>query len=142
MNDTPDKPRTFKSLIDNVREIVAGLSNTNEKLLSICTLLSDTIPYYNWVCFYLVYQSRELMLGPFVGEHTEHIQIPFGQGIRGQAAERKETVIAQDVTKETNYLSCSPEVKSEMVVPIFKHPEFVGVLDIDSHTGAPFTAED
>jgi len=70
------------------------------------------------------------------------VRIPFGRGICGQAAERKETFVVQDVSKETNYLSCSPEVKSEIVVPIMKDGRVLGELDIDSHSLAPFTDED
>lgn len=70
------------------------------------------------------------------------MRIHFGEGICGQAAERKETFIVQDVSKETNYLSCSLKVKSEMVVPIFKNGKVVGELDIDSHTLSPFTSDD
>ena len=114
-----------------------------EKLLSFCRLLKDKVPYYNWVGIYLVDPSKnELVIGPFVGEPTVHVRIPFGKGLCGQAAERKETVIAQDVTQELNYLSCSPRVKSEIVVPIVKKEELVGVLDIDAHIRSAFTPED
>jgi GAF domain-containing protein len=82
------------------------------------------------------------MLGPYLGAPTEHVKIAFGQGICGQAAERKETFVVQDVSKETNYLSCSIKVKAEIVVPIFKDEKIVGELDIDSHTANPFTEED
>ena len=82
------------------------------------------------------------MLSPYVGEPTEHTRIPFGKGICGQAAERKETFLIQDVSKQTNYLSCSPKVKSEIVVPIFKNGDIVGQIDIDSHTISPFTQDD
>jgi L-methionine (R)-S-oxide reductase len=105
--------------------------------------LLPPVPYYDWVGFYCVDSSKnELVLGPFVGEPTEHVCIPFGKGLCGQAAERKETVIVQDVTKEPNYLACSPHVKSEIVVPVIKTGRLVGVLDIDSHTRSAFTAED
>jgi L-methionine (R)-S-oxide reductase len=142
MNETPDKQLMFNSLIDKVREIAVRPQETNEKLFSVCRLLKDNIPYYNWVGFYLLDQPHELALGPFVGEPTEHVRIPFGTGLCGQAAERKEIIIAQDVSQEANYLSCSPKVKSEIIVPIFKTGELVGVLDIDSYARAPFTEED
>ncbi len=132
----------FTLLLDRVREIVDEPANINEKLLSICRLLKNNVLHYNWVGFYLVDQSRELVLGPFIGEPTEHMRIPFGKGICGQAAERKATFIIQDVSKEVNYLSCSPKVQSEIVVPIFKNREIVGELDIDSHNLSPFTEED
>lgn len=138
-----DGGQMFIFLLDAVREIVEEPTDTNEKLLAICKLLKNNVPHYNWVGFYLVDPSiKELALGPFVGEPTEHTRIPFGKGICGQAADRKATYIVQDVSKETNYLSCSPKVRSEIVVPIFKNGEIVGELDIDSHTISPFTEED
>lgn len=82
------------------------------------------------------------MLGPFEGEPTQHTRIPFGRGICGQAAELRKTFLVQDVSKETNYLSCSANVKSEIVIPIFKNEEVVGELDVDSHALSPFNKED
>lgn len=144
MKEVHNKEQIFNFLLGRVREIIDELSDTNAKLLSICKLIMDNVPYYDWVGFYLADQSRkrELVLGPFVGEQTEHIRIPFGKGICGQAAERKTIFIVQDVSKETNYLSCSPHVKSEIVTPIFKNGGVVGELDIDSHTISPFTKAD
>jgi len=139
-----EKREWFSILIKKARDIVDGQLDKYEKLEAICNLLRDNIPYYDWVGFYLVDQTREkeLLLGPFKGEPTEHVRILFGRGICGQAAEMKKTLIVQDVSKEINYLSCSPKVKSEIVVPIFKNGEVVGELDIDSHTLSPFTDED
>lgn len=106
-------------------------------------MLIENVPHYDWVGFYLVDKAKkELVLGPFVGEPTEHIRIPFGRGICGQAAERRTTFVVQDVSKEGNYLACSPKVKSEIVIPLFKGGEIIGELDIDSHTLSPFTEED
>lgn len=104
----------------------------------------DNVSHYDWVGFYLVDKTREneLVLGPFEGEPTEHVRIPFGRGVCGQVVELGKTFIVQDVSKETSYLSCSPKVKSEIVVPIFKNGEIVGELDVDSHALSPFTGED
>ena len=107
-------------------------------------MLKENVSYYDWVGFYLVNPRKqsELLLGPYVGEATEHVRIPFGKGICGQAAETKKTFIVQDISKETNYLSCNPHVKSEIVIPIFKGETIIGELDIDSHELSPFTKED
>jgi len=138
------KRELFDSLLNEVKGIIESKSEREEKLKSICKLLKDNVPHYHWVGFYLVSPSnkRELLLGPFEGEPTEHVKIPFGRGICGQAAMRKETFIVQDVSKEENYLSCSEKVKSEIVVPIMKGDEIIGELDIDSHILSPFTEED
>jgi len=87
-------------------------------------------------------RPNELVLGPFEGEHTEHTRIPFGRGICGQAAQLERTFLVQDISKEKNYLSCSTNVKSEIVVPIFKNKKVIGELDIDSHVLSPFTEQD
>jgi GAF domain-containing protein len=107
-------------------------------------LLEAEVPHYDWVGFYLVDPAapRELVLGPYVGAPTEHTRIPFGQGICGQAADTETTFIVQDVSQETNYLSCSPDVQSEIVLPIMKADKVIGELDIDSHALAPFTDVD
>ena len=112
--------------------------------MSVCNLLREEVPHYDWVGFYFrdPKNGSELVLAPFSGEPTEHTHIKFGEGICGQAAETENVFIVQDVSKETNYLSCSPDVRSEIVVPIFRNGEIVGELDIDSHGINPFTDED
>ncbi|MEO0095090.1 MAG: GAF domain-containing protein [candidate division WOR-3 bacterium] len=138
-----DKKEIFDLLLQKITDIVEGNADSKEKLLKICELLKENVPYYNWVGFYIADNAKkELYLGPFVGEPTEHTKIPFGRGICGQAAERKETFVVQDVSKETNYLSCSVRVKSEIVVPVFKGDKVVAEIDIDSHRISPFTKED
>jgi L-methionine (R)-S-oxide reductase len=131
-------------LTQKVKEIVSGDLDGKSKLEAICILLKDNVSYIDWIGFYRVDKEkpRELVLGPFEGEPTEHVRISFGKGICGQAASLKKTFIVQDVSKEINYLSCSPKVKSEIVIPIFKNRKLVGELDIDSHLASPFTAGD
>ncbi len=139
-----NKKKLFGDLLDEVRGIIALGGRRDEKLLNICNLLKEEVSHYDWVGFYLVddVEKNLLVLGPFVGEPTEHKKITFGQGICGQAAELKKTFVVQDVRKERNYLSCSMKILSEMVVPIFKGGEIAGELDIDSHTLSPFSDED
>lgn len=138
-----DKSKMFRFLIRKMHRVMKGSIDRDEKLKTICKLLRDNVPHYNWVGFYILDSRRnDLVLGPFEGEPIEHIRIPVGMGICGQAAERKETSLVQDVSKETNYLSCSKHVKSEIVIPILKGGEVVGELDIDSHYISPFSEED
>jgi len=134
----------FLSVLSTVRKIISGPDEHIDKMHGICKILNEKIEYYDWVGFYLVdpLKERELVLGPFVGAPTEHLRIKFGEGICGQAAEQEISFIVQDVNTENNYLSCSPEVKSEILSPIFKNKKVVGEIDIDSHTINPFTDED
>lgn len=138
-----DKKQKFNSLQRKIKKIANSSYDKDLKLKTICKLLKDNVPYYDWVGFYFVDESKkELFLGPFEGEQTEHIKIKFGNGICGQTVEKKETFVAQDVSKEKNYLSCSIKVKSEIVVPVFKNGKIIGELDIDSHKISPFDEED
>jgi GAF domain-containing protein len=127
----------FKTLVSHTRDIVNQQEvSRDKKLEKICQLLADEVEVFDWVGFYLVDPDaeRELILGPYVGEATDHTRIPFGKGICGQAAETNETFVVQDVNQEDNYLACSIHVKAEIVVPVMKNGEFVAELDIDSHT--------
>lgn len=123
-------------ILSKVKSIVSSEKNDSEKLQQICELLADEFEVFDWVGFYLVdpKADRELILGPYVGESTNHKRIPFGTGICGQAADTNETFVVQDVSQADNYLACSIHVKAEIVVPIKKNGEFVAELDIDSHT--------
>jgi len=137
-------PETFEKLLETVKIIVRGSFERDEKLYSICKLLKEKVDHYDWVGFYEVdpKAERELVLGPYVGDPTEHGRIKFGEGICGQAAEQEMSFVVQDVSRETNYLSCSPDVKSEILAPIFKAGKVVGEIDIDSHRVEPFTDAD
>ncbi|MFA4838997.1 MAG: GAF domain-containing protein [Candidatus Neomarinimicrobiota bacterium] len=129
--------------LQEIQKIVASPMTRNKKLSAICLALNRTVSYFNWVGFYIADDAkRELVLGPFIGTPTEHIRIPFGKGICGRAADELETVIVQDVTGEENYLSCGIDVRSEIIVPVFKNGRFVAELDIDSHVPSPFKAKD
>ena len=129
--------------VESVQEIILSSQTRDEKLLNICQLLKEAVFYYDWVGFYMAEQSKqELVLGPYVGAPTEHVRIPYGKGICGQTADKRETIIVQDVSGQTNYLSCSINVRSEIVVPVFKDGRFVAGLDIDSHELNPFSEQD
>ena len=134
----------FVSIISAVENIAATKTDRTTILKRVCELLHKEVSYFDWVGFYLIdpENPKTLLLGPFVGAPTEHLKINVGEGICGQAAQEKNTFVVQDVSKETNYLSCSSQVKSEIVVPIYANGEIVGELDIDSHELSPFTPED
>ncbi|MBO6584821.1 MAG: GAF domain-containing protein [Gracilimonas sp.] len=134
---------SYDQLISDTESILKRNVTRDEKLFAICELLADEIPSFSWVGFYLPDPEgkQELVLGPFVGPSTDHTRIPYGRGICGQVALSHETFVAQDVHSEENYLACSTDVQSEIVVPIMKDDEFVGQLDIDSNTKNSITKE-
>ncbi|MBO3763031.1 MAG: GAF domain-containing protein [Thermoproteota archaeon] len=102
----------------------------------------NEINHYNWVGIYVI-KGNELVLKTFSGpRETEHKIIPLGKGICGLAAEVGKTVIVQDVSKDTRYISCFSSTKSEIVVPIIKNGKTIGEIDIDSDYLNAFTESD
>lgn len=130
-------------------------------------LLWDALDDINWAGFYLVDPvtvsgaelgaglgvesgtapsdhepcAPELRLGPFQGK-VACVRIPFGRGVCGTAAETKISQLVEDVHQFPRHIACDSTSNSEVVVPIFKDGQVVGVLDIDSPSVARFTQED
>jgi GAF domain-containing protein len=126
--------------------VLAESSSAAEDLMrAMAKLLHDKMLKYNWVGFYMLEPGAQppvLVLGAFEGGMTPHTRIPLNQGICGAAASSGQTVVVDDVSKDSRYLACSLETKSEIVVPVFARGKVVGELDIDSHFPAAFTVQD
>lgn len=134
---------TFEQLKPRVESIINTNNSVDERLLSICELLEEYVPHYNWVGFYFRNGNKEeLKLGPYVGAPTDHTIIPFGKGICGQVAVSNQNFVVPDVTAQDNYIACSITVKAEIVIPIFVNGENIGQIDIDSNIPDPFTEAD
>ncbi|WP_299115160.1 GAF domain-containing protein [uncultured Winogradskyella sp.] len=134
--------------LEELKPIIKSITAKNnftfhERLMQICELLESNVLYYNWVGFYFKNGNKnELKLGPYVGEPTDHIIIPFGKGICGQVAVSNENFVVPDVSAQDNYIACSITVKAEIVIPIFINGKNIGQIDIDSNTPDPFTEAD
>jgi GAF domain-containing protein len=135
----------FLKLEIETRTLFEEAVGPQERLQALCAFLHDRVPHYDWFGFYIARRSESLLdLGPFAGENTEHVLIPFGRGICGQAAASRETFVVDDVSAASNYLACSLKVKSEIVVPVLDpvSGDVGGEIDIDSHEVAAFGPED
>ena len=133
----------YQIILKLAGKLINSEGQRDDILGAICFLLKDEIKHYDWVGIYFGNnKAKKLTLGPYAGEPTEHIKIDYGKGICGQVAESHDTFIVQDISQQDNYLSCSPFVKSEIVIPIMKKGKFVAQLDIDSRAINPFTDDD
>ncbi|MBI1315830.1 GAF domain-containing protein [bacterium] len=113
------------------------------ELNALCAELIKRNPDYSWVGFYIMNQAESVLeLGPFVGPPTDHTKIPYGRGICGQVAVSGTTMVVDDVSASDNYLACSIDVKSEVVLPIYRGTELVAQLDIDSNRLNAFGPDD
>jgi GAF domain-containing protein len=135
--------------IEEVRNEITALAQAaptaKDFMQGVCKLLHERMLKYNWVGFYMLEPGAKppvLVLGAFMGAMTPHTRIPLNQGICGAAASSGKTIVVDDVSKDSRYLACSLETKSEIVVPVFVAGQVAGELDIDSHFAAAFAAED
>ncbi|QAA81642.1 GAF domain-containing protein [Aequorivita sp. H23M31] len=134
----------FTSLRPKIKTILANENDEiDSRLTEVCELLQTNIGYYDWVGFYFANEAEKtLHLRAFAGEPTDHTVIPFGKGICGQVAISNSNFVVPDVSAQNNYIACSINVRSEIVVPLFKDEKNIGQIDIDSHIADPFSVED
>ena len=109
-------------------------------LANTSALLMNALPDLNWAGFYLMNRDS-LVLGPFQG-NPACVTIPWGKGVCGTAAAKDETQLVPDVHQFPGHIACDSASRSEIVVPLHRGGEVVGVLDIDSPVPGRFTPAD
>jgi GAF domain-containing protein len=130
IDNTLTKEEKYKQLLTQIRSLVEGEKNLTTNLAQICAALKYSIDYFFWIGFYFI-EGDDLVLGPFQGPVAcSRIKIP--QGVCGACVERKAPIIVPDVDKFPGHIACSSLSRSEIVVPMFKGNEVIGVLDVDS----------
>lgn len=111
------------ALLDTDSNVLANLSNAS-------ALIKMNFPHTVFAGFYL-YDGNELILGPFQGG-VSCVRIALGKGVCGESAASRQTVIVGDVKTYSNYISCDSSARSEIVLPMVKDGQLLGVLDLDS----------
>lgn len=130
----------FESVLGQLRALVHDESNAIANLANASALLGHFLPDINWSGFYL-YDGTELVLGPFQGLPA-CIRIPLGRGVCGTAATEQRTLVVDDVHAFPGHIACDAASNSEIVIPLIKNGELIGVLDIDSPLKCRFDDED
>lgn len=125
--------QALESLIEDEPNQIANFANAS-------ALLNQYLDSINWVGFYLL-ENHVLVLGPFQGK-TACVRIPVGKGVCGTAAQKKEIVRVRDVHDFPDHIACDADSRSEIVVPLIKGEDLIGVLDIDSPLPDRFSEED
>src|SRR5436190_24122449 len=135
-----DKPSLYRELIEAADSLTAGEPDGIANMANLAALLWESLPDLNWVGFYRNV-GGELVLGPFQGRPA-CIRMTFGEGVCGVAAETRQVQRVEDVHQFPGHIACDAASNSEIVVPLIRDGEVLGVLDIDSPKPARFTAED
>ena len=123
------KVEQYQSILPQIQAIVEDESDVIANLANICAALKQQFGWF-WIGFYLL-KGNELVLGPFQGP-IACTRIAKGRGVCGSAWQQQQVIVVPDVDQFPGHIACSSDSKSEIVLPIMKNGECVGVLDIDS----------
>lgn len=134
-----DKETRYRGLLPQIEALVHGEEDLVANLANIAAALKMQFDWL-WVGFYLV-KENQLVLGPFQGP-IACTRIQKGRGVCGAAWEQEKTIIVQDVSAFPGHIACSSLSQSEIVVPMMRNGEVIGVLDVDSEQHSAFDETD
>lgn len=127
---TEEKKAAYELLLLQQKGLLEAESNWLANLANSSALLNETLKETVFAGYYL-FDGEELILGPFQGR-VSCTRIKLGKGVCGESAATQQTLIVPNVKEHANYISCDGAAMSEIVVPMVKAGELVGVLDIDA----------
>ena len=134
-----DKEEKYKELMPQLAALVGSETDEVANMANLSAALKQAFGFF-WVGFYQVV-GEELVLGPFQGP-VACTRIRRGKGVCGTAWAEGRTIVVEDVEQFPGHIACSSESKSEIVVPVVREGQIVGVLDIDSDCLRTFDAID
>ncbi|WP_313318479.1 GAF domain-containing protein [Stenotrophomonas sp.] len=137
---TGSKPEQYAQLLAQARALVHGEADRIANAANLSALIYHALPQLNWAGFYF-FDGKELVVGPFQGLPA-CVRIPLTKGVCGAAASTRQTQRIEDVDAFPGHIACDSASRSELVVPLVRNGELVGVLDIDSPVLARFDADD
>ncbi|RYD78595.1 MAG: GAF domain-containing protein [Sphingobacteriales bacterium] len=129
INRAATKEEQYQSLIPQIEGLLFGETDFVANLANVAAALKEQFNWF-WVGFYLV-KNEELVLGPFQGP-VACTRIKKGKGVCGSSWAQMQTLIVQDVDQFPGHIACASASKSEIVLPLSKDGEVIGVLDVDS----------
>jgi GAF domain-containing protein len=134
------KTALYKALAAQVRALLGDERDAIANAANLSAYLFMSLPRVNWVGFYFL-RGGELVVGPFQGKPA-CVRIALGSGVCGTAAERRESILVEDVHAFPGHIACDVASRSELVIPLVRDGNLFGVLDLDSPEPARFDLED
>ena len=134
------KGETYAELAAQLRALVEGEEDFIANAANFSSLIFYSLPELNWAGLYLL-KGGELVLGPFQGKPA-CVRIALGSGVCGTAAAERRTVVVPNVHEFPGHIACDSASNSEVVVPLLKGEELLGVLDLDSPSVGRFDEDD
>lgn len=120
----------YKNLLPQIASLVQKEDNFISSLANVTAALKQTFDKISWVGFYL-FDGKKLYLGPFQGK-VACANIEIGKGVCGKSAELKRSIVVPNVNEFPGHIFCDADSKSEIVIPLLKETNVLGVLDVDS----------
>ncbi len=120
----------MNDLVEQVASLLEGEDDLIANAANAASVLYHGLDRVNWAGFYFN-RAGTLVLGPFQGKPA-CVRIPFGRGVCGAAAVRRETLVVPDVHAFPGHIACDDASRSEIVVPLVRGRDLLGVLDVDS----------
>ena len=130
----------YNLLVQQAEALIDGVIYPIANYANLSALLYQSLPEINWAGFYFI-QDGKLVLGPFQGKPA-CIEIEIGKGVCGTAVFRNETIVVENVHEFPGHIACDGASLSEIVIPLHRNGEIIGVLDIDSLVEGRFKEED
>ena len=134
------KASEYETLLSAARGLITDPQRPISLYANVAALIKQTLTEVSWVGFYL-FDGAALYLGPFQGK-VACVDITLDRGVCGKAARDRKTVIVPNVHEFPGHIPCDEGSKSEIVVPIIKEQQLIGVLDLDSYTFGRFDQTD
>ena len=134
------KPEQYAQLVEQARALLAGERDRIANAANLSALVYHALPSLNWAGFYF-YDGNELVVGPFQGLPA-CVRIPLDKGVCGAAARTRQTQRVADVHAFPGHIACDAASRSEVVVPLVRDDELIGVFDLDSPEPDRFDADD
>lgn len=126
------KSEMYELMNSQLKALLQGESNRIANMANASALIYQTLEDLNWAGFYLYDRdNNDLVLGPFQGK-VACMHIPMNKGVCGSAAYQRKTLVVDDVHQFEGHIACDSASNSEIVIPIIKNNQLLGVLDIDS----------
>jgi GAF domain-containing protein len=138
LTDFPDEAAEI--LIRQARSLMSGQRDRVANAANLSALLFQELEDVNWVGFYFL-KGQELIVGPFQGKPA-CVNIPLGKGVCGTAAATREIQLVPDVHAFAGHIACDVDSRSELVIPLIRRGEVLGVLDLDSPSAGRFDEKD
>ena len=124
-----DKKEQYEALLPQIAALIGSETDFVANLANVAAALKQQFGWL-WIGFYLV-KEGELVVGPFQGP-VACTRIRKGKGVCGSSWEQAATIIVPDVEQFPGHIACSSLSRSEIVVPLIRNGEVLGVLDADS----------